>query len=95
MRESIIENRLVQKVKDRKGLCFKLLPFVNAGLPDRLVLLPVGKFYFVELKAPTGGLSPIQKLMHKKLDRIGFKVYVLYTTEEVDSFIKDIDDAKY
>ena len=47
------------------------------GLPDRLVLLPDGKMFFAELKAPGKKPRPEQVRVHESLRRRGFKVYVI------------------
>ena len=43
MREKYIEQKLVREVKKRGGLCEKWNSG-SSGWPDRLVLLPIGKF---------------------------------------------------
>ena len=42
------------------GIALKFTSPGMAGMPDRLVLLPEGKIYFVELKAPDMDLRPLQ-----------------------------------
>ena len=51
MREKYIEQQLTRAVKSRGGLCEKWNSG-TAGWPDRIILLPDGKFGFVEVKAP-------------------------------------------
>ncbi len=53
-----------------------------AGVPDRLVLLPKGKIYFVELKAPGKKLRPLQLKRKEQLESLGFKVYVIDSYEK-------------
>ena len=61
-----------------------------AGFPDRIMCAPVGRIAFVELKRPKGGvLSELQKEQHKRLRRLGFQVEVLWTKEEVDTFMTE------
>ena len=48
--EKIIERKLVEAVKEKGGLCIKLLSDYFTGLPDRLCLFPGQKAIFVELK---------------------------------------------
>ena len=52
MRESLVERKLTSLVKERGGWAIKFVPSVS-GLPDRIVLLPTGRLFFVELKAPS------------------------------------------
>ena len=83
MRESSIERRLGTLVRKAGGLSIKILP-VMAGVPDRLILLPEGRFFLVELKAPKGRLRPIQKVRHDQIRALGIEVYVLASTAEVE-----------
>ena len=49
MREKEVEQALVRSVKKAGGLCMKFTCPGMDGVPDRLVLLPIGKCAFVEL----------------------------------------------
>ena len=93
--EKVIERRLYDLVKNRKGLCIKLLTNHLLGLPDRICLLPFGKIFFVELKST--GIMPkkIQLYMHEKLRKLGFSVYVIDSTEGVNNFIEVYDKSVY
>ena len=86
MRETSVEAALIKGVKEKGGMCIKILPIV-AGLPDRLVVLPMGHFHFVETKAPTGRLRPVQVAMIARLEKIGAPVAVLTTTGEVRAWL--------
>ena len=59
MREKVIEKKLAEEVKRRGGLCEKWNSGTS-GWPDRIVLLPDGKFGFVEVKAPGEEPRPLQ-----------------------------------
>lgn len=69
------------------GMVVQLIPTV-AGIPDRLVLLPGGRLFLIELKTETGSLSEIQKEWHKKAALTGTKVFVLYGVKDVDAWIE-------
>lgn len=87
MIESAVERYLVHRVKELGGLCEKTEP--GDGFPDRLVLWPDGTTALVELKRPKGGvLSAKQAHMHKVLERMGHKVWLIHTKQEVDNFIE-------
>lgn len=90
MRERVVERRLTDKVRSRGGWSVKLLPSV-AGLPDRIVLMPGGRAYFAELKAPTGRLSAVQRVIQHRLSSLGFSVVVLYSVAEVDAWVQLIE----
>lgn len=86
--EKKLERLLCTKVKNElKGWAIKLLPFQVAGLPDRMVLLPGGKMFFVEVKTTGEKTRPIQNVIHRKLRRLGFTVEVVDTTEQINEII--------
>lgn len=86
--EKAIEQYLVRKVKDCYGMCIKLQCTGINGIPDRIVLKPNGTAVFVELKAPQGILSEVQKVRIQQLRDMRFKVYVLYNFEQIDYFMR-------
>lgn len=91
MLEKGIENRLKLGAKKRQGVALKFWCIAFTGLPDRIVLVPRGKFYFVELKKVGGVLSDRQKIVFPWLEKMGFPVTVIWTVEGVDDFYKTID----
>ncbi len=88
--EKLIERKLVESCKLNNGLCIKLLSNFFIGLPDRMCLFPGGKIIFVELK--TTGQKPrkSQILVHNQLQKLGFKVFVVDTTEQIIELIDKI-----
>ena len=52
-------------------------------MPDRLVLLPGGRVYLVELKTDTGEVRPAQKVWHDKAATRGTLVVILRGLAEV------------
>jgi len=87
-RESNIEARLRTSVHEAGGWAIKLLGF--PGLPDRLVLMPMGRVWFVEVKTAGGRLSKAQIFVHAKLEKLGFPVTVLWSYAEIDTFMEQI-----
>lgn len=90
MREKKIEQKLVTAVKKHGGICPKFVSPGFDGMPDRLLLLPHGKFAFVEVKAPNQKPRPLQLSRHRLLRRLGFRVYVLDALEDIDKIIKEV-----
>ena len=90
MQEKSLEKKLVKAVKSVGGIAPKLTSPGFDGMPDRLVLLPNGKVGFVELKAPGKKPRPIQTRRIEQLKNLGFKVYVLDNTDEIEVIINDI-----
>ena len=72
MREREIERKLVSAVKSRGGICPKFVSPGFDGMPDRVVLLPHGKFGFVEVKRPREKPRPLQIARHRLLRKLGF-----------------------
>ncbi|WP_370222017.1 VRR-NUC domain-containing protein [Cytobacillus sp.] len=90
MRERDIENYLRQQVKKLKGIAYKFESPGNAGVPDRIVLLPGGRMQFIELKAPGKKPTPLQLSQHRKINKVGFSVLVIDSKEGVDEFITSL-----
>lgn len=86
--EEVVEDALVGGVEALGGLCLKLKMPWFTGIPDRLVLLPGGKVFFVELKRPKGGkLSKRQDIVQAQLRALGLNVYNIFTLQGVADFI--------
>jgi len=87
--EKDIETYLKNKVEAAGGMCLKFPTIHTEGIPDRIVLLPIGNVAFVELKRPEGGrLSEIQKYQINKLRNIGLQVYVIKDKQGVDWLVR-------
>ena len=90
MREKSIEHKLTLMVKKYGGICPKFVSPGYDGMPDRIVLLPNSKFAFVEVKAEGEKPRPLQVSRHKLLRKLGFKVYVLDSPEQIGGIIDEI-----
>ena len=90
MKETEIEKKLVQSVKAKGGIAPKFVSHSYAGMPDRLVLLPGGVFAFAELKAPGMKPRPLQVARHRMLRSLGFKVYVIDGTEQIEEMLNGL-----
>lgn len=93
MREREIERKLVSAVKSRGGICPKFVSPGFDGMPDRVVLLPHGKFGFVEVKRPGEKPRPLQTARHRLLRKLGFLVFVLDGEEQIGGMIDEIQSA--
>ena len=91
MHERTIEAAFTKMVKDRGGLALKFVSPGNAGVPDRLVILPGGKVAFVELKAPGRRLQPLQKRRCTQLQHLGCQVHVVSGLEQIPEVIQKIE----
>ena len=90
MREKEVEQKLVKAVKNSGGICPKFVSPGFDGMPDRIILLPDGKFAFAELKASGEKPRPLQLARHRLLRKLGFKVYVIDGTEQIGGVIDEI-----
>lgn len=83
MREKHIEQALVKEVKRMGGIPLKLANTGLDGIPDRLVLLPMGRIGFVELKAPGKPLRALQVKRKRQLKALGFLVFRVDSAEQI------------
>lgn len=89
-REAKIEEWLVKQIKDMGGIADKFVSPANPGVPDRLIVMPPGKIYFVELKTEIGRLSNIQKWQRERYAKCGAEVRVIKGMEQAKEFIKEL-----
>ena len=89
-KEKSIEQKLITEVKKVGGEALKFVSPGKDGMPDRLVLIAMGKVGFVEVKAPGEVPRKLQLKRHKKLRSLGFKVYVLDDEKQIGGIIDDI-----
>lgn len=90
MKEKVLERKLVDAVKAMGGIAPKYISPNFYGMPDRLVLIPVGRLAFVEVKRYGEHPRPLQEVRHGMLRRLGFKVYVLDHPEQIKQILEDI-----
>lgn len=90
MLEVKIEQKLREKVKKLGGRAYKFVSPGQAGVPDRLIVLPGGKVGFAELKKPGGRPRKLQKMQIKFLQNLGCKVMVIDSEEQINKFINKI-----
>ena len=88
--EAKIEEKLVKAVKKAGGLCLKLVSPGYVGVPDRIVLVAIGKIGFVEVKAPGKKPRKIQLKRHRELRILGFNTYVLDDVNQIGGIIDAI-----
>lgn len=85
--EKDIEQKLRKMVEAHGGLCLKWVCPGWSGVPDRIVLLPGGRIYFVELKRPKGGRVGAMQLWWKnKLVSLGFSHIFIRSEDDLTCF---------
>ena len=90
MKEKDVEKYLREQVKAAGGIAFKFVSPGNDGVPDRLVCMPGGRIFFVELKAPGSKTTAMQNRQIGRLTNLGCAVYVLDSRERIDVFIESL-----
>jgi hypothetical protein len=90
VRERDIEEYLRKQAKAAGGIAYKWTSPGNAGVPDRIVVLPSGHVHFIELKAPDKKPTPLQLVQHRKLLALGCPVWVIDSKDAVDDFLQKV-----
>ena len=89
MREATVEARLRRLVERAGGKCLKWVSPGHTGVPDRIILMPGGRVYFAETKAPGETERARQEYVQRKLRELGFTVFS--TVDDPDSVMKEIE----
>ena len=90
MREKIIERKLVEAVKKMGGIAPKFVSPGLDGVPDRIILLPMARIAFAEIKAPGEKMRPLQVRRKRQLEQLGFSVYCVDSIEEIEKVLTEI-----
>ena len=90
MTEKKIEQALVSAIKAQGGVCWKFVSPGTAGVPDRIILMPMGRIAFVEVKAPSERPRKLQLARHRLLRRLGFRTFVLDNPEQIGGILDEI-----
>lgn len=85
--EKLIERKLCAAVKAKGGECIKFYSAYQRGVPDRIILMPGGRIYFVELKSTGKKPTKLQQLFIARLHALGFVAVVIDTIEELNEFV--------
>lgn len=77
MREAQLQQKIVKHLRTLGYIVYKMDPTYQRGVPDLLVLSPGGVSTFLEVKTPTGRVSPIQQHVQSQLRGQGFSTHVI------------------
>ena len=88
--EKDIEAHLVRRVKDAGGRAYKFVSPAHRGVSDRIVVLPKGQVWFVEVKTESGKLSPLQQEFRKEIMGLGGNYVCLYGKKDVDLWLASL-----
>lgn len=90
MLEKEIEKYLKDQIKKQGGRTYKFVSPGNSGVPDRIVVLPGGRLFFIELKRENEKPRALQKSQIRKLRALGQDVRVLAGIDQVEEFLSEI-----
>jgi hypothetical protein len=90
VREKDIESYLRVQVKKAGGKAYKFESPGNDGVPDRIVLFPGNRVYFIELKAPGKKPRPLQLKQMRDISNFGCDVRIVDSKEGVNDFIQEV-----
>ena len=90
MNEKLIERKLKGAVEALGGQAIKLVSPHFTGMPDRMILMPAGRMWFVETKTTGERLSPRQKIVIPMLRTLGFDVWVIDDQATLSEFLNRI-----
>lgn len=92
--EKQTERHLCRMAKALGGECYKWVSPGCSGVPDRIVILPGGKIFFVELKSEGKTSTAQQKKRQAELRSLGCTVYAdIDTKEKVREMLDEIQSA--
>lgn len=90
MLERTIENKLRKATKQAGGIALKFTSPGLAGVPDRLIILPPGRYAFIEVKRPGTKPRPLQKTRHTQLKKLGCHIYIIDHPDQIPGIIHEI-----
>ncbi|AAT38389.1 gp30 [Burkholderia phage BcepC6B] len=93
MLEKTVETYLVDRVRAAGGDAYKFSSPARVSVPDRIVIFPPARVYFVELKRPGNKPTKGQLREHERLRALGCDVRVIDSREAVDAFVLEANAA--
>jgi hypothetical protein len=88
MLEKQLEKYFLWAVASLGGKTYKFRSIKQSGVADRIVCLPNGDTWFVELKAPNGKLSELQKFFANEVTGLSQKYACLWEKEQIDEWLE-------
>ena len=88
VRENVVEEELVRRVRALGGIAEKTTVIGRRGFFDRVIVLPGGKVIFVECKRPKGGrLSPHQIERIRQYRVLGAVACTVQNSADIDALL--------
>jgi len=92
--EKTIESDFVGYANSKKCIAVKLVIFKARGFPDRTILCPNGRIFFIEFKTSKGKLDGPQQGVRTLLKSFGFLYYVCRSTSSACQILDDFLNEK-
>ena len=89
-RESEVERYLVWHVARMGGKTYKFASPAHRGVADRIVCLPNGDTWFIELKAKGGRLAPLQERFATEMEDLNQLYVCLWSLKQVDEWVESL-----
>jgi hypothetical protein len=90
MNEKLIERKLRKGIQKQGGLALKFTSPSFSGVPDRIVLMPDGRLWFVELKTTGCVISLRQEVVFRMLQKLGFRVRIIDDALSLINFFQEV-----
>ena len=87
MLERDVERYLTKRVEAIGGRAYKFVSPGRAGVADRIVCLPSGETWFIEVKTEGGRMSALQNVFAEDMCRRNQKYMVIWSKQQVDLFL--------
>lgn len=91
--EKVLEAEFRKEIESHGWMALKLLSQLHRGLPDRLVLTEFGLAFFAEIKTTGKKPTRLQKHCHEAIRKLGFQVFVIDSTESLETALALINRA--
>lgn len=88
--EKDTEPYLCKQIKRLGGRAYKFISPGCAGVPDRIVILPGGRIFFVETKSEGRTSTVLQRKIQRELRKLGCTVYSdIDTKQKVNAILRN------
>jgi hypothetical protein len=84
-----IENPFVKYAKNRKCKALKLIFLSKKGFPDRTILCPNARIFFIEFKRKGKPPTPPQVACRKLLESFGFEYYICDEVGQAETILDE------
>lgn len=90
MKESEIEKHLMWHVARMGGITYKFASPAHRGVADRIVCLPNGETWFIELKAKGGRLSALQERFAIEMEQTQQNYACLWSVSHIETWVESL-----